>query len=112
MRSQTPPLAPGKLTDDVTVHLVLNDFGKLGRAYVETDEAEAGEWTVVSKIISGEYTNPVRVAAFNIAEGWSRDVTEDIARAVIERERSENHFSNFAKEFVEKTLGESDEIVQ
>ena len=91
MRNQTPPLAPGKLTDDVTIHLVLNDFGKLGRAYVETNEAEAGEWTVVSKIISGEYSNPVRVAAFNIAEGWSRDVTEDIALAVIERERSENH---------------------
>ena len=29
MRSQTPPLAPG---DDVTVHIVLNDFGPLGRA--------------------------------------------------------------------------------
>ena len=27
MRSQTPPLAPG---DDVTVHIVLNDFGPLG----------------------------------------------------------------------------------
>jgi hypothetical protein len=34
-----PPLAPGKLTDDVTVRIVLNDFGKLGPAYVETDEA-------------------------------------------------------------------------
>jgi hypothetical protein len=45
------------------------------------------------------------VAAFNIAEGWSRDVTEDIAQAVIERQHSENHFSKFAKEFVEKTLG-------
>jgi len=31
-----PPLAPG---DDVTVHIVLNDFGSLGRAFVETDES-------------------------------------------------------------------------
>jgi hypothetical protein len=37
MRTQTP-LAPGQ--PDVTVHFVLNDFGGLGRAYVETDEAE------------------------------------------------------------------------
>jgi hypothetical protein len=113
MRNQTPPLAPGKLTDNVTIHIVLNDFGeKLSRAFLETDEAEADEWTIVSNIVSGEYSNPARVVAFNIAEGWSRDVTEDIAQAVIERGRSENHFSKVAKEFVEQTLGESVEIVQ
>src|SRR5262249_21932325 len=96
------------LTDNVTVHIVLNDFGeKLGRAFLETDEAEADEFTIVSKIITGEYSNPARVVAFNIAEGWSRDVTDDIAQAVIERGRSENHFSKIAEEFVEKTLGES-----
>ena len=113
MRNQTPPLAPGKLTDNVTIHIVLNDFGEqLGRAYVETDEAEADEWTIVSKIISGEYSSPVRVVAFNIAEGWSRDVTEDIAQAVIERGYKENRFSDVAKEFVERTFGESVEIAQ
>jgi hypothetical protein len=46
-------------------------------------------------------------SAFNIAEGWSRDVTEDIAQAVAERARSESHFGKVAKEFVEQTLGES-----
>jgi hypothetical protein len=111
MRTGTAPLAP-KLTDNVTVHIVLNDFGKLGRAYVKTDEAEADEWTVVSNIIDGQYSNPARVVAFNVAEGWSRDVSEDIAQAVIERGRSENRFSEVAKEFVERTLGESVEIVQ
>jgi hypothetical protein len=105
MSTRTPPLVP-KLTDNVTVHIVLNDFGKLGRAYVETDEAEADEWTVVSNIMDGEYSNPARVVAFNIAEGWSRDVTEAIAQAVLERGRSENHFSKAAKQFVERTLGE------
>ena len=35
MRNQTP-LAPGE-SSDVTVHIVLNDFGNLGRAYVETE---------------------------------------------------------------------------
>jgi hypothetical protein len=90
MSTLTPPLAP-KLTDNVTVHIVLNDFGNVGRAYVETDEEEADEWTIVSKIMDGEYSNPARVVAFNIAEGWSRDVTEAIAQAVAERRRSENH---------------------
>jgi hypothetical protein len=55
--TQTPPLAP-KLTDNVTVHIVLNDFGKLGRAFLETDELEADEWTTVSNIINGEYSHP------------------------------------------------------
>ena len=36
MRNQTP-LAPNEPTFDVTVYIVLNDFGPLGRAYVETD---------------------------------------------------------------------------
>ena len=35
MRNPTP-LAPGEPGFDVTVYLVLNDFGRLGRAYVET----------------------------------------------------------------------------
>jgi hypothetical protein len=63
------------IANDSVVYIVVNDFGqKLGRAYVETGEAEADEMTVVSNILSGEYSNPVRVVAFNIAEGWSSDV--------------------------------------
>jgi hypothetical protein len=104
MITQTPPLAP-KLTDNVTVHIVLNDFGELGRAFLETDELEADEWTTVSNIINGEYSDPVRLVAFNITEGWSRDVTEDIAGAVLERGESEGHLSEPAKKFVECVLG-------
>jgi len=105
MSTQTPPLAP-KLTDNVTVHIVLNDFGKLSRAFLETDELEADEWTTVSNIINGEYSHPVRVVAFNIAEGWSRDVTEEIAKAVIERGETEGLLSESAKKFVECVLGD------
>ena len=104
MRTCTPPLAP-KLTDNVTIHIVLNDFGERGRAFLETDELVADEWTIISKIISGEYSNPVRLVAFNIAEGWSRDVTEDIAGAVLERAESEGHLSEPAKKFGECVLG-------
>jgi hypothetical protein len=60
---------------------------------------------VVVSLADGEYSNPARVVAFNIAEGWSRDVTEAIAEAVAERGRSENHFGKAAKEFIERTLG-------
>ena len=66
---RTPPLAPG---DDVTVHIVLNDFGPLGRAYVETDEAKADEATIIENILSGQYSHLIRVVAFNTAESSSR----------------------------------------
>src|SRR5512144_435123 len=78
------PLVPDK-NSDVTVHIVLNDFGHLGRAYIETDEAEADEATIVENILSGQYSRPLRVVAFNTAEDWARDVTEDIACAVLNR---------------------------
>jgi hypothetical protein len=104
MRTRTPSLAPDEQPHDVTVYIVLNDFGQLGRAYVETDEAKADEKTVVSDIISSQYSNPVRVVAFNTAEGWSRDVTEDIARALLEREAREGDLSESAKNFVERVL--------
>jgi hypothetical protein len=104
MRTPTPPLAPDQRPHDVTVYIVLNDFGQLGRAYVETDEATADEQTVVNNISDGEYSNPVRVVAFNTVEGWSRDVTEDIARALLDREAREADLSESARRFVERVL--------
>jgi hypothetical protein len=103
MRTQTP-LAPRE--PDVTAYIVLNDFGPLGRAYVETDEAEADEATIVGNILSGEYSHPVRVIAFNTAEGWARDVTEDIAQAVLSKAHSEPRSIGIAaQEFLVKVLG-------
>lgn len=86
-----------------TVYLVLNNFGPLGRAYVETDEANASERDVIN-ISSGHYSKPIRVVAFNTAEGWSRDVTEDIAEALLERDASEGDLSESAKAFVGSVL--------
>ena len=99
-------LAPGE--PDVTVHIVLNDFGELGRAYVETDQAEADEATIVENILGGQYSHPLRVVAFNTAEGWARDVTEDIARAVLSKADSEHRsIGKPAQGFVERVLGET-----
>jgi hypothetical protein len=51
--------------DDVTVYVVVNDFGKFGRAFVETDIAEADRETVIRNFLSGQYSNALRVIAFN-----------------------------------------------
>jgi hypothetical protein len=104
MHNQTP-LAPRE-PFDVTVHIVLNDFGPLGRAYVEADETEADEAAVVENILSGQYSHPIRVIAFNTVEGWARDVTEDIAQAVLNKAKNERRsISVVAQEFLVRTLG-------
>ena len=71
--------------DDVTVYLVVNDYGKHGRAFVETDIGESDRETVLRYFLSGQYSNALRVIAFNTAEGWSRDVSEDIADELLQR---------------------------
>ena len=70
---------------DVTVHIVLDDYGKAGRVYRETDEEDTTIGSVVDDLLTGQFNNPVRVVAFNTSEGWSRDVSEDIAREVLRR---------------------------
>lgn len=87
---------------DNTVFLVLDGFGKLGRAYVETDEHDANKETVIDNMITGQYTAPLRVVAFNVAEGWARDASKEIALATIERAHREGREpSESAKSFVE-----------
>jgi len=103
----TPSLAPNAFRYDTTVYIVLNDFGKLGSAYVETDETEADEAAVISDIISGAHSNPLRVIAFNTHEGWSRDVTEDIAHKILDLNQRGTALSAAAREFVVRVTGKS-----
>jgi hypothetical protein len=73
----SPSIAPNGGEQDI--YLVLDDFGRLGRAWRETDEAGTNGATLIRNLLDGQYENPVRIIAFNTAEGWSRDVTVDIA---------------------------------
>ena len=76
MRS-SPSIAPHDGHEDI--YLVVDDFGSLGRAWRETAEAGTSRAMLLRNLLDGQYENPVRVIAFNTAEGWSRDVTVDIA---------------------------------
>jgi hypothetical protein len=77
--SCVPSRPASECPDDVTVYLVVNDFGSLDHAFVETDIAEADREAVIRNFLSGQYSNAFRVVAFDTGEGWSRDVSEDIA---------------------------------
>jgi hypothetical protein len=82
-RTWTPSIVPNGT--DQTVYLVLNDFGPSGRAYCEAGEDRSDLETTISDLIAGQYDNPVRIVAFNTAEGWSEHVSEDIAREIMRR---------------------------
>jgi hypothetical protein len=72
-------------SDDATVYLVLNDYGSLGLAYDETDPAKADREAIIRNFLTGQYRDALRVVAFNTAEGWSSDVSEDIALEILQR---------------------------
>lgn len=106
---RSPPLAPGAPQHDETAYIVVDDFGELGRAYRETDEAQADERTIIDDILSGQFSRPVRVVAFNTAKQWSRDVSEDMARAVAERARNERRaLSEGTRRFLADYLEEAE----
>ena len=83
MGNWTPSIVPGGRSQ--TIYLVLNDFVKLGRAYLETGEDEADLETIISRMLEGQYSNPVDVFAFNAAEEWVRDVSECVADEIRHR---------------------------
>jgi hypothetical protein len=78
--SRSPSIVPEEDT-----YLVLDDFGPLGRAWREADEAGADRRTLIRNLLDGQYEDPVRIVAFNTAEGWSRNVTREIADEVRRR---------------------------
>ena len=48
-------------------------------AYCETDVEATDLETVIQDLLDGQYSNPVRVVSFNTAEGWSRDISANVA---------------------------------
>jgi hypothetical protein len=65
--------------------IVINNYGKLGPAFAETDVGEADLETTITDLMSGQYNDPVRVVAFNTSEHWSEDASEDVVREIMRR---------------------------
>lgn len=99
------PRSPSIVPEDTNrdVYLVLDDFGRLGGAWRETDEAETSRATLVQNLLDGQYENPVRIVAFNATQGWSRDVTVDIADELRRRYVEYDEVSESVLKFLEAT---------
>jgi hypothetical protein len=79
----TPSIVPNG--DDQNVYIVMDDFGRLGRSYRETDVETADLETVIVDLLGRQYNDPVRAVGFNTFEGWSQDVSADIAQELRRR---------------------------
>jgi hypothetical protein len=64
---------------------VVDDLGRLGWVWREADYKATDFETVISDLLTGQYDGAVQVVSFNSAEGWSRDVSEDIAKELHRR---------------------------
>src|SRR6188474_1587703 len=106
MRTFPSPPSFAPADREATVCLVLDDFGSMGTAYREPDEARCDQQSVVDDLLTGQFNNPLRVVAFNTAEGWARDASKDIAERVIEASRVRNKsLSESARRFYERHTG-------
>ena len=63
----------------------LDDFGHLGQSWRETDVKDTDLEAVITDLLEGQYNNPVRVVGFNTAQGWAKDVSEEVANELRHR---------------------------
>jgi hypothetical protein len=102
-RSFVPSIVP---SGHQTVYLVINNFGNLGTAFSEIDVDKADLETLIGALMSGKYSDPVRVVAFNTAEHWAEDVSEDVAREILHRlELDGDALPSSIAAFVDRHLG-------
>jgi len=103
---RSPSIVPSNEQD---VYLVVDDLGKVGTIWREADTEATDYENVIRDLLSGQYKNPVRVVSFNTAEGWSRDVSGEIAEELRQRcETVRRELAASLRPFVErfdKTIG-------
>src|SRR5689334_179781 len=101
----SPSIIPRADRLDRDIYLVLEEF-RSGAAWRETDEADVDFDTIILDLLTGQYEQPLRVVAFNPAEGWSRDATEDVARELERRVSVEGReIGEGLSDFLEAHLG-------
>lgn len=74
----TPSIVPRG--DDQEIYMVVDDLGRFGRVWREADVEATNYETVIMDLLDGQYTRPIGIFCFNPVEGWSRDVSGDVAQ--------------------------------
>jgi hypothetical protein len=103
-KAWTPSIVPGGI--DQNIYLVMDDLGRFGRVWREADAEHTDLETVIADLLGGHYSNPVGVFGFNPFEGWSQDVSEDVAQEVRRRcDLQGQDVPSLVQDFVERHEG-------
>jgi hypothetical protein len=100
----TPSIVPNET--DQSIYKVEDDLGRDGRVRPEADAEKTDLETVIADLLAGQYKDPVRVIGFNTAEGWSEDVSADVAQEL--RRRCDEQMRDipfFLQDFVDRYEG-------
>ena len=100
-----PPTVP--YGADQTIYLVVDHIGALSTCH-ETEVERPDFDAVVADLLAGQFNAPVRVAAFNTLEHWSRDISREVAEEIrmrcdIEGIAVPEHIGDFVKRYTART---------
>jgi hypothetical protein len=70
---------------DQTVYIVVDSLGANGAVYREAEMERSDFETIIGDLLTGQFSDPVRVIAFNTLEHWSEEVSNDIATEIQSR---------------------------
>jgi hypothetical protein len=100
----TPSVVPNGT--DQSIYKVEDDLGRNGRVWPEVDSEKSDLETVIAGLLAGDYKSPVRVIGFNTAEGWSEDVSTDVALELRRRcDQQMRDIPFFLQDFVDRYEG-------
>src|SRR5262245_53191300 len=106
MGNWTPSIVPN--VAEQNVYLVVDDLGHLGQIWREAGVEMTDLESVIIDLLEGQYRYPVRVIAFNVAEGWCRDASKDIAHELRRRcELRQTELPESLQDFVTRFEGAS-----
>ena len=109
MRLRPPSIVPDG--EEQTAYLVVDSLKGGGKVYREAEVEHADLETIVMDFLEGQYQNPARVVAFNISEGWSQDVSVDVAAELRRRcDLQQRDIPFFLQEFVDRHEGRYHDI--
>jgi hypothetical protein len=66
---------------DQTIYLVVDCIGA-GTACRETETERSDLDGVITDLLAGQFSAPVRVIAFNTLEHWRRDISKEVAEEI------------------------------
>src|SRR6476661_4256676 len=77
-----PSIVPGTPED---YYIVVNDYGKFGTAFAETELDRANYETNIADLMNGQHCDPLRVVMFNPDTNRAEDVSHAIAQEILRR---------------------------